>query len=375
VRTSSRRPLLGPLAAEAVNYANEFKVERTWMWIQSRGPGGSQTAKGQRPDVHMVHIQTTLNADAFPAFDGLFAASEQLADSAALFTDAAGNAVPPDRRRKFLDEHLVVPFLVRYLNRSPYPLDVSEERVALAGEALADELEVSEHRYVEVRPLLNVVMTADEVPLGDGMRLRPVSDEEVTDWLNEEGMSSYLPTDMALHVFAALERRYVLPAGTRQELPPLEKLAPFPALIGLLADADCRAPMIEHRGIDVDQGLVSRSGGSLPPVYGQRGKVRPEDGRRLLRWTKRAEERGKQRPLGLAMQRWQDGTNRSRPEDQLIDYWIALEALFASDGHAELKFRCSLRHRRVDRHEPRRTRRLVQGYAQLLRRTVSAGPR
>jgi len=27
----------------------------------------------------------------------------------------------------------------------------------------------------------------------------------------------------------------------------------------------------------------------------------------------------------------------------MIDYWIALEALFASDGRGELKFRCSLR--------------------------------
>jgi hypothetical protein len=337
------RPQLGALAEDAVAFANAFRAERTWTRIVSRSPGSSQTSTGQRPDVEMVQLQTAMRAEAFPAFDQLFAESERIADSAALFTDAAGNAVPAARRRAFLDRHLAAPFLTRYMNRSPYPIDLSAERVELAAAALADELETADHRYVEVRPLLNIVLTADEIPLGGAMRLRRVNDEEVVEWLNQEGMSSYLPPEMALHVFAALERRYVLPVGMRQELPPVERLALFPPLIGLMADADCRVPMIEQRCIDPDYGLISRSGGGLPPTYGRRGTVRPEDGARLVRWAERADERGKELPLALAMRRWQDGTNRGRPDDQLIDYWIALEALFASDGHAELKFRCSLR--------------------------------
>ncbi len=233
-------PQLRALAADAVSYANAFKIERTWMRIEWRGPGGSQTSTGQRPDVHMVHLQTVMSAAAFPAFEPLFANSYGIAESAVLFTDTAGNAVPAERRRKFLYEHLAVPFLTRYLNRSPYPLNLNDERVDLASTALADAIEATQHRYVEVRPLLNVVLTAGEISLGSDVRLRRVSDEEVVEWLNEEGISSYLPPEMALHVFAALERRFVLPAGTRQELPPVETLTLFPALIGIMADAECR---------------------------------------------------------------------------------------------------------------------------------------
>jgi hypothetical protein len=289
----------------------------------------------------MIHLQTAMNAEQFPAFNALLARAEALPDAAALFTEAAG--APAGNRRKFLDENLAVPFLARYLNRSPYPVDASDERVDFALDALADSIEATEHNYVEVRPLLNVVLTADEISLGNDARLRRVDDEEVVDWLNERGIGSYLTEDMALHVFAALERRYTVPKGTREEFPPVDTLAIFPGFIGLLADAECRAPMIEHRCIDPDQGLVSRSGGVLPPVYGQRGKIKSEDGPRLQKWATRVTERGKTVPIALALARWQDGTNRTRPEDQLLDYWIALEALFASDGRGELRFRCSLR--------------------------------
>ena len=334
------RPELRALATDACAFANGFNVERTWTSI-TRGGGGSQTATGQRPDVHMVHLQTAMNADHFPAFNALLARAEALAEAAVLFTDAAGT--PAGDHRKFLDDNLAVPFLARYLNRSPYPIDASDERVGYAIDALADAVEATEHRYIEMRPLLNVVLTADEISLGDAMRLRRVGDEEVVDWLNERGIGGYLTEDMALRVFAALERRYILPKGTRQELPPVDTLAIFPGLVGLLADAECRAPMIEHRCIDPDMGLVSRSGGVLPPVYGQRGKLKPDDGPSLQKWAARVTERGKTVPIALALARWQDGTNRTRPEDQLLDYWIGLEALFASDGRGELRFRTSLR--------------------------------
>jgi hypothetical protein len=291
----------------------------------------------------MIHLQTVMSAESFSAFNTLYAASQQLADSAGLFTDAAGTVVAAGDRRRFLASHLAGPFLSRYLNRSPFPPDVSDERVGFAAGALAEALEITEHHYVEVRPLLNVLLTEDEIPIAENVLLRRVSDEDVILWLNEEGMSSFLPGDMPLEVFAALERRYRLPVGTRQELPRVDTLDPFPALLGLMADADCRAPMVEHRCVEPDHGLISRSGGSPVPLHGQTGKVRPDDGPRLLRWAKRLEERSKNLPLDLALERWQEGTNRSKSEDQLIDYWIALEALFGSDSRGEIRFRCSLR--------------------------------
>jgi hypothetical protein len=49
-----------------------------------------------------------------------------------------------------------------------------------------------------------------------------------------------------------------------------------------------------------------------------------------------------ERVLSLALRRLNDSYHRARPEDRLIDYWIALEALFLRVRESELKFRASL---------------------------------
>jgi hypothetical protein len=47
--------------------------------------------------------------------------------------------------------------------------------------------------------------------------------------------------------------------------------------------------------------------------------------------------------LVLAIGRLGDSYARKKPEDKLVDYWIALETLFATDATQELKYRVSLR--------------------------------
>jgi hypothetical protein len=47
--------------------------------------------------------------------------------------------------------------------------------------------------------------------------------------------------------------------------------------------------------------------------------------------------------LSLALQRFNLAYERTRPEDKLIDYWVALEALFLPGISDELSFRASLR--------------------------------
>jgi hypothetical protein len=46
--------------------------------------------------------------------------------------------------------------------------------------------------------------------------------------------------------------------------------------------------------------------------------------------------------LSLAVRRLDDSYYRKQPEDQLIDLWVALEALFLQDDKAELQFRAAL---------------------------------
>jgi hypothetical protein len=45
----------------------------------------------------------------------------------------------------------------------------------------------------------------------------------------------------------------------------------------------------------------------------------------------------------LALTRWNSAVDRLREEDNLIDYWVALESLFVPDSTQELSYRAPLR--------------------------------
>jgi hypothetical protein len=49
------------------------------------------------------------------------------------------------------------------------------------------------------------------------------------------------------------------------------------------------------------------------------------------------------RAVRFALRRFNDAYGRSRDDDRIVDFWIALEALFASDVNQEVRFRASLR--------------------------------
>ena len=78
-------------------------------------------------------------------------------------------------------------------------------------------------------------------------------------------------------------------------------------------------------GVGVPLRLPEDQTARLPDVYGQLATV-PETG-----------------PLALALRRLSISSERSSPEDWLIDNWIAFEALFAPDATTELRFRAALR--------------------------------
>jgi hypothetical protein len=65
--------------------------------------------------------------------------------------------------------------------------------------------------------------------------------------------------------------------------------------------------------------------------------------------------------FNIAMRRFNLGYLRQSDEDRLIDYWVALEALFASDSTQELRYRASLRIARFVSASPEERSELFQG--------------
>jgi len=80
----------------------------------------------------------------------------------------------------------------------------------------------------------------------------------------------------------------------------------------------------------------------LPDCFGPQYVVTPEIEPQLQAiWPYLAME-PTERALSLSLRRLNDSYHRARSADRLIDYWIALEALFLGVRESELKFRASL---------------------------------
>jgi Apea-like HEPN len=72
-------------------------------------------------------------------------------------------------------------------------------------------------------------------------------------------------------------------------------------------------------------------------------RLTSDDAPLILQLFEKLEKLADDNQLALALRRYNDAHERVRPEDKIVDCWIGLEALFASDASQEVTFRVSLR--------------------------------
>lgn len=96
------------------------------------------------------------------------------------------------------------------------------------------------------------------------------------------------------------------------------------------------------RGVDGSPGWlrhpVLRPFFTTPPTY----QLSQEDDQRLFKLLEELRARRSRNTYELAVRRFETTYEKLDQEDRLIDYWIALEALFG-DGRSEIRYRISLR--------------------------------
>jgi hypothetical protein len=91
----------------------------------------------------------------------------------------------------------------------------------------------------------------------------------------------------------------------------------------------------------VPGGIIGTSG--APAALGPSYTLALEESEPLVATYQALAEVSASRTLAVALRRFNQAYQRDRPDDRLIDYWIALEALFLPGISDELSFRASLR--------------------------------
>lgn len=250
----------------------------------------------------------------------------------------------------------LVPFLIAYFRESEGPW-FEERAFNLAFNVVESELGTVASPKL-VTPLLNVWLVEDEIILGQGVKLRQVTASEIEEWLNSVVYTTHGPAapimgahdieelqsvQCALEVIApdqvsdmdTLDAKLNCPMGTELTERSLSALRLLrPVTFSLLTELRLPGLVWGHRGFALYRSGIDRH--DMPQLLGR------DDGARLAELFTRMGAQPNSR-LALAINRFEVAIARPNATDKLIDYWVALEALFSPSKDGEIKYRASFR--------------------------------
>ena len=206
---------------------------------------------------------------------------------------------------------------------------------------LASELQTGFFFPTMVFPLKNLRISTNPIRIDRTLQIRNIFTEELEEWMNEEERSlrSIFPR---LHIpsdFHCAIESLDMPVSA-------EVFDQFVNLLRLLTDTDvfavfeetrCRILHGGHSSISIRPGMNPRVGS------GKQFLLDENDANHLKKLWKNVAEGANKDKVRLPLKRMGGTADRSSTEDKLIDYWIALESLFAPESSSEIRYRAALR--------------------------------
>lgn len=340
---------------------------RSWIPVREVGPnsanlvGVTQAQKWTtrqeetRPDylsstfLYSQASQLFSSARYRPLFDDLFRIVEKdrrLVCRSAL-SWRTGDPSQKGRPAIFLHS-FVVPFLIEYFALARLG-GFDDEAFDRAFGGIEMDLPTPLYAIRLVTPLANVWLRDETLEVAPGVRLKRVLPREIERWLNMKTNAKlslgYVPEEELLTVQCALE---VTAEGTAHEKleSPLGITVSEQAIavLRLLLPSRVFPILTEYQVL----GLYWTPVGYRPhwaPGYrfDMPAGLDCEGGRRMARLFSGIRVGRNRHAAKLALRRWSSAWDRARPEDALIDYWVAFESLFVPERSTSIKWLASAR--------------------------------
>ena len=186
----------------------------------------------------------------------------------------------------------------------------------------------------------------DTLEVAPGIKLRNLTTEQLEKWINPSSfvisVSPVSGMDL-IDLKCAAEISNESHHDRNQAKSLINKLVD---LVRLLTDRNVYVAFMEENFQDESRPLYNQSSQSWGPslrLQGSTATIDDSTGTRLINLWQLLQSCPNSEKVALAFKRWSDTAERLTDEDKLIDYWVALESLFASDSNQEVKFRASLR--------------------------------
>jgi len=281
-----------------------------------------------------------------PEFQDLYAyiLSSPLADR--VFVDAGGNPIrEPGTQSHWFMNFSMMPVLTEYIGRE-LMVDFDEGRAKAVYADLEASLECKQAVYAVLAPLQHFEGPGEEIRVDATLVLRKLSQDEREYLWHLGEFGGTVDRRDALTVSFCLAASLVTERNATSKLS--EVLGPVMRVVTalrLLKPGQVGVPAVTERLREPAFGLP---GGSVtisaaPAAIGSDYTLLSEDTESLLAMYQALAGAAPPNNLRVALRRFNYAYERTRPEDRLIDHWVALEALFLPDISQELSFRASLR--------------------------------
>ena len=286
-----------------------------------------------------------------PEFGNLhaFIASSPLADR--VFVDDGGKPIgQAEAQSRWLMKY-VMPILTRYVDREGAAdyvhregvLDFDEARARAIYADLEASLECTEAVYSAVAPLQHFEGPDQEIRVDATLVLRKLTQlEKQLMWYVEE-FGGRVDRSMEFCLAASIVAERYAPVGLSAVRGPL---MPGLTALRLLKSGQVGVPAVMQYNLKPEfgpYGGFERGTFGAPAAPGPGYTLLLEESESLVGLYEALAEAAPPNNLRVALRRFDYAYERTRPEDRLIDHWVALEALFLPDISQELSFRASLR--------------------------------
>ncbi|MEA4883001.1 MAG: HEPN domain-containing protein [Clostridia bacterium] len=284
-----------------------------------------------------------------------------------VLVDGIGATFASDVQKSGLvHQSLVVPFLAAYFAQAG-ALEFVDAAFDETYEELLLDMSPVTHPVVEVSPLANLKLATNEIPVCDGVRIvkAPIRDKE--DFLDVfEASGKCMSPSVFLTGTCCMT--------SDRPLFPFQAAGGIDAYLERIVDVPHAEPPTVPASPEDNQLILDLlrlyTSDDVQLVFTRTGHYRILHGPQMsVHWPPPSETPGRDTvttPLDepaaselkcmwsslahganssvarLALSRYGTGTGRRRVEDQIIDYWIALESIFLQEND-ELRFRASLR--------------------------------
>ena len=350
----SLRRVLRALVQEVCDYLKDVETPvREWTRVV-REEGRTTFPNEQRKDLPALasHIFHQDILDKLPTFGCVVQFIRQdpaLAEK--LLVDVAGNPIDDtEGQYSWIKSCFIYPFLREYLDQSR-EVSFEDELFCILFRLISAEMQTAMATVNFVAPLINLRVPIGDVELDKELRLRNMSTDELERWINR-GFELPIASYRLGEIYCAIELDFEHRWPSDMELSRMkdgiiereETTGGVLNVLRLLTGADIFIAFSEERY----QGLLWRHsyGMRWGPTYRLQREtfVLDANGAKRLKtlWQSLVDGPNKDK-VKLALKRFGDTAERLSAEDKLIDYWIALESLFAPETSSEIRYRAALR--------------------------------